>query len=99
MVLGGSPTSGNPSSGRRLPVAALSLFPPHPIPMNTSPIDKASADNIEREIDPAIGKADNCIFPTPWHYEFELHSDEVADSTVVITDHSGYEFASFSGDC
>lgn len=44
-------------------------------------------------------RTDNAVFPTPWTYQFELHSDDKENSSVVITDRTGFEFTSYEGDC
>ncbi len=41
----------------------------------------------------------NCVFPTPWQYHMELHSDDAKDSLVAVSDATGHEFASYEGDC
>lgn len=42
---------------------------------------------------------DNAVFPTPWKYEMELHTDNSRDSYVEIIDKTGYTIFTYSGDC
>lgn len=46
----------------------------------------------------APARTENCVFPTPWTYHFELDSTDEKDSFVAITDARGFEFTTYEGD-